>query len=146
MLLVILILWFGQIYCLIPLFFHYSSFMYLLYTHKTCKYCCDIFQQNKTFKNKAKKIIKYVSSSTSKNYNAPCCFLSLILSIETQCCRVFLSIDRKIYTHTNNQIDRGHILFDISFANKSETDSNKHYWCVQDVQVKNSFCSMFFCT
>ena len=36
-----------------------------------------------------------------------------------------LSINRtERYTHTNNYILKGHIFFDISFANKSETDSN----------------------
>ena len=38
----------------------------------------------------------------------------------------FLSIEEedRRYTHTNNSIGRGPILYDISFTNKSETDSN----------------------
>ena len=37
----------------------------------------------------------------------------------------FLSIEQEdIHVYTNNYIGRGHALFDISFANKSETDSN----------------------
>ena len=69
-------------------------------------------------------------------------FKFLNIWIEKQQCVIFFINRRGRYTHTNNYIGRGHILFDISFTNKSETDSkifdltNKHYWCLQHVQVE----------
>ena len=62
-----------------------------------------------------------VHSKTTTMCNA---VLFLILSIEKQEHAIFFINRRGRYTHTNNYIYRDHILFDISFANNSETDSN----------------------
>ena len=52
-------------------------------------------------------------------------FLSLILSIEKQQCAIFLSTEQDdIHSYYTYTIGRGPILFDISFANRSEIDSN----------------------
>ena len=56
----------------------------------------------------------YKKTKTKNKQTANCCL-----------CAIFLSINwTGRYTHTNNYIGRGHILFYISFPNKSETDSN----------------------
>ena len=78
-------------------------------------------------------------------------FKFLILSIENQQCAFFLSIEQEYIHKQSYSLGRGHI--NISFANKSETDSNvfdlTNY--TTDVlsifEVKISFCSIFLdCT
>ena len=62
-------------------------------------------------------------------------------------CNLFFNRTER-YTHTNNYIGKGHILFDISFANKSKQTqifdlANRHYRCLQHVQIEKSFVACF---
>ena len=64
-----------------------------------------------------------VDLSTSKNCYVRCgCFIFNF--IKNQQCAFFLSIEQEYILKQSYSVGRGHILFDISFANKSETDSN----------------------
>ena len=67
--------------------------------------CSDYLHHRFLPMSKAKKNIKYVSSSLSKNCHAQCIFLFSILSIEKQQCTIFLSAEHAYnYIHILSQI------------------------------------------
>ena len=68
---------------------------------------------------------KYVSSSKWKNCYMLCVFIFNFIKRKTAMHNIF--INKTGHKRTQEWLGRVHILFDISFANKSQSDSNSWY-------------------